>query len=95
MRNNGKTLVIDCRGYGSTFDMILFPRVWFLASHNRHGVYLGRRTSEKRWRQREGSGDDDETRVAARVYIWTKLSWGDVGEVHPILYWAVGGVRED
>jgi hypothetical protein len=53
MRNNGKTSVIDCGGYGSTFDMILFPRVWFLASHNRHGVYLGRRTSEKRWRQRE------------------------------------------
>jgi hypothetical protein len=57
-----------------TFDVILFCRVGFLASHNRHGVYLGRRTSEKRWRWQEGSGDDDEPQVAARVYVWAKLA---------------------
>jgi hypothetical protein len=38
MRNNGRTLAIDCGGYGSSFDMILFPMVRFLASHNLHEV---------------------------------------------------------
>jgi hypothetical protein len=28
MRNNGKTSAIDGRGYRSTFDMILSPRVF-------------------------------------------------------------------
>jgi hypothetical protein len=48
-RNNGRTLAIDYGVYRSTFNMILSPRVGFSASHDRHGVYLGRRTSEKRW----------------------------------------------
>jgi hypothetical protein len=32
MRNNNKTSAIDCRGYISTFDMILSPmfRFWLL-----------------------------------------------------------------
>jgi hypothetical protein len=38
MRNNDKTSAIDCRDYRSTFDMILSPRVGFLASHDRHRV---------------------------------------------------------
>jgi hypothetical protein len=75
MRNIGKTSVIDCGGYGSTFDMILFPRVEFLASHDRHEIYLGRRTLEKRWQRGEGSGNDAETQVKARVYVWAKLAW--------------------
>jgi hypothetical protein len=79
MRNNSKSSAIDCGVYGSTFDVILSPRVGFLASHDRHEVYLGRRTSEKRWQQRETSGNDDETQVAARVYVQEKLVWGDVG----------------
>jgi hypothetical protein len=33
-----KTSVIDCRGYRSSFDVILFPMVWSLASHDRHVV---------------------------------------------------------
>jgi hypothetical protein len=49
----------------------------------------------QQWRQRESNGDDDETRVAARVYVWSKLAWGDIREVHPCLYRGVGGVRED
>jgi hypothetical protein len=32
--------------------MILSPRVEFSASHDRHEVYLGRRTSKKRWHRR-------------------------------------------
>jgi hypothetical protein len=60
MRNNGKTSAIDYGGYRLTFDMILLLRVGFLASHDWHMVYLGRRTSEKRWRRREGSSDNDE-----------------------------------
>jgi hypothetical protein len=75
-RNNDKTSAIDCGGYRSTFNMILSPRVGFLASHDRHGVYLGRRTSEKRWRWREGNNDDDITQVAPGVYVWAKLAWG-------------------
>jgi hypothetical protein len=54
MRNNDRTLAIDCGGYILTFDMILSPRVGFLASHDRHVVYLGRRTLENRW-QRQGA----------------------------------------
>jgi hypothetical protein len=61
MRNNGKTSAIDGRGYRSTFDMILSPRVRSLASHDWHGVSMGKRTSEMRWWRLEGSGDDEET----------------------------------
>jgi hypothetical protein len=32
--------MIDCGGYGSSFDMILFHRVGFLASHDRHEDFL-------------------------------------------------------
>jgi hypothetical protein len=38
MRNNGKTSVIDCGGYRSTFDVILSPTVRYLASHDQHRV---------------------------------------------------------
>jgi hypothetical protein len=45
-RNNGKTSVIECGGYRSTFDMILFPFIRSLASHDRHGVYFEGRALE-------------------------------------------------
>jgi hypothetical protein len=38
MRNNGKTSVIDYGGYKSSFDVILFPIVRSLASHDRHVI---------------------------------------------------------
>jgi hypothetical protein len=38
MRNNDKTSAIDYGGYRSSFDVILFPMVRFLASHDRHVV---------------------------------------------------------
>jgi hypothetical protein len=75
--------------------MIFFPRVGFLSSHDWYEVYLGRMTSEKWWRQRGGTGDGGGARVVARVYVWVKLVWGDVGEVHPRLYRGVGRVRKD
>jgi protease II len=53
MTNNDNTLAIDYGCYGSTFDMIFSSRVGFLASHDRHGVYLGWWTSKKR-----GGGDE-------------------------------------
>jgi hypothetical protein len=34
MRNNGKTSVIDCGGYISSFNVIVFPMVTSLASHD-------------------------------------------------------------
>jgi hypothetical protein len=37
-RNNSKTSVIDNGGYRLTFDIILSPRVGFLASHDWHEV---------------------------------------------------------
>jgi hypothetical protein len=61
MRNSGKASVIDCGGYGSTFDMILFPRVGLWDSHDRHGfIWAG----EVRNR---GGGDSGRAWVAARV----------------------------
>jgi hypothetical protein len=38
MRNNDKTSAIDCGGYRLSFDVILFPMVRYLASHDRHVV---------------------------------------------------------
>jgi hypothetical protein len=38
MRNNSKTLAIDCGGYRSSFDVILFPMVRPLVSHDMHVV---------------------------------------------------------
>jgi hypothetical protein len=37
-RNNDTTSVIDYRGYKSTFNMTLSPRIRFVASHDWHGV---------------------------------------------------------
>jgi hypothetical protein len=52
MRNNGKTSVIDCEGYSSTFNMILSPMMRSLASHDRHGGGLSNRggNDEGHWR---------------------------------------------
>jgi hypothetical protein len=38
MRNNGKTSAIDYGGYRSSFNVILFSMVRYLASHDRHVV---------------------------------------------------------
>jgi hypothetical protein len=46
MSNNGRTSVIDYGGYGLTVNMIISPRVGFLASHDRHEVQFGRRGLE-------------------------------------------------
>jgi hypothetical protein len=59
MRTNGKTSVIDCVGYRSSFDVILFPMVRSLTSHDRHVVKGGLRN--------RGGGDGGGTRVAARA----------------------------
>jgi hypothetical protein len=72
MRNNDKTLTIDCGCYKSTFDMILSPKVGLLA-YDQHGVFS--------WagglRKRGGGDDDEETQVAARVDVWGKISMGE------------------
>jgi hypothetical protein len=52
MKNNDKTSAIDCGGYISSFDVILFPMVRSLASHNWHVVYFEGRL----WNR--GGGDD-------------------------------------
>jgi hypothetical protein len=79
MRNNGKTSAIDDEGYRSTFDMILFSRVGLLASHDRHVVYLGRRTSEKWWRRRGTSMMVVELGWWLGFSFEVKLAWGCVG----------------
>jgi hypothetical protein len=38
MRNNSKTLTIDYGDYRSSFNVILFPMVRSLASHDRYVV---------------------------------------------------------
>jgi hypothetical protein len=38
MRNNDKTLVIDCGSYRSSFDVIIFLMVRSLTSHDQHVV---------------------------------------------------------
>jgi hypothetical protein len=76
MRNNDKTSVIDCGGYRSSFDLILLPLVWFLASHDWlpplvwflashdwHGFLFGGRSLEQGWQRREGSGNGGGARV--------------------------------
>jgi hypothetical protein len=94
MKNNGKISAIDCRDYKSTFNMILFPRVGFLASHDRHGfIWAG--GLWKRGGGDEGIDNGGGARVVARVCFGAKLMWGDMGEVHPSLYRGVGGVPKD
>jgi hypothetical protein len=54
MRNNGKTSAIDCRGYRSSFDLILFPLVRFLAPHDcTWFIWVG-------GLQKSGGGDEGE-----------------------------------
>jgi hypothetical protein len=43
--------VIDCGGYRSSFDMILFPMVRFSASHARHRVLFEGRALEHGWQR--------------------------------------------
>jgi hypothetical protein len=57
MRNNGKTSMIDYRGYILSFDVILFPMVRSFASHDRHMVYL---EGGGLWNR--GGGDDGQQR---------------------------------
>jgi hypothetical protein len=42
-----------------------------------------------------GTGDGGGARVVAMVRFGAKLTWGDMGEVHPSLYRGVGGVPKD
>jgi hypothetical protein len=67
MRNNGKTSAIDCGGYKSSFDVILFSVVRSLASHDRHVVQFEGRAFGIEVVKATSSGDGGETRVAART----------------------------
>jgi hypothetical protein len=55
-RNNRKTSAIDCRGYISSFDVILFPKVWSLVSYDRSWFNL------KGGLWNRGGSDDEQRR---------------------------------
>jgi hypothetical protein len=42
-----------------------------------------------------GTGDVVELGWQLGFGFEVKLAWRDVGEVHPSLYWVIGGVRKD
>jgi hypothetical protein len=92
VRNNDKTLAIDCGGYRSSFDVILFPMVRSLASHDRHVVSFAGRASEWRWRRLQAAATVVELGWRLEFGFERGLAWGCVGEVHPSLYRGVGGV---
>jgi hypothetical protein len=70
MRNNGKTSMIDYRGYILSFDVILFPMVRSLASHDRHMVYFeGGGDFGIEVAATTSSSDGGGTRVAARAWF--------------------------
>jgi hypothetical protein len=54
MRNNDKTSAIDCGGYRSSFDVIPFPMVRSLASHDHTWFNL------KGGVRNRGGGDDGQ-----------------------------------
>jgi hypothetical protein len=40
---------------------------------------LEKKISKNRWWRQEGGGDNEETQIADRVYVWVKLALGVVG----------------
>jgi hypothetical protein len=94
MRNNDKTSAIDYGGYRSCFDVILFPTVRSLASHDRHVVSFEGRVLEWRWRRRRAAPTVVELWWQLELSFEGGLAWGCLGEVHPSLYRGVGGVRK-
>jgi hypothetical protein len=79
MRNNGKTLVIDCGGYKLTFVMIHFPMVkfWLLTTDTWFNLKGG--IWNKRWRRLGAPAMVVELGWWLGFGFEVNLPWGDVG----------------
>jgi hypothetical protein len=88
MRNNDKTLVIDCRGYISAFNLIL--GFWLLTT--RMGFNLVGEVWNNGCSAERAAATMRKLMLRLGFMFGVKLAWGGDEEVHPNLYRGVGGV---